>query len=460
MSLTDRESQPVPARRHRTAGGGRALTAGTMLAVYLVLLVAIPSNLTIAALGGFGRPSVLWGLLLLFWWLLTRLQMRAVDAVPVTQPVRIALIALVVIVLVCFASLMLRGQPADQISPAITALLRLASWSGVLLVAMDGIRTHDDAARIVRALAIAGGGVAALGLAQFITGQSLLDWVSSIPGISVDGASVATRSAFTRASATAAHPLEYGTALVGLLPIAIGTAVARGFPERRQTRPWIWWTIVGLIMAAALLSVSRSAILGLAVALVASLPAIPQAYRWLIGVGGAIVTAVVIVVVPGMLGTVVSLFAGASDDPSTQSRSDAVARVPEFIATSPWIGQGFGTFLPRYYIFDNQWVLLTVEIGILGVLAFAAVVASAFGSAAWAARVSPFEDTKAMGRSLAASVLTIAVLFVFFDGLSFPISGGLLFLIVGLTAAMRTIAAADIGIRASAERLSTFADSD
>ena len=35
------------------------------------------------------------------------------------------------------------------------------------------------------------------------------------------------------------------------------------------------------------------------------------------------------------------------------------------------IGQGFGTFLPRYYIFDNGWVLLTVELGALGVACMA-----------------------------------------------------------------------------------------
>lgn len=423
-----------------------------MLTVYIVLLFAIPSSTTIAALGGVGRPSVLWGLVLLFWWVLSRLQARDHAAPPVAQPVRWAFAAFVVVVLVSFAAAMLRGQPADQISPATTALLRLASWSGVLLVAMDGIDTYADAAKLVRRLALAGAALAALGLAQFVTGQTLLDWVGLIPGLSVDTSGVATRGAFTRAAGTAIHPLEYGTAVVAALPLAITTAVNHGFRNRPSRFAAWWWLAVGVMLLASLVTVSRSAIIGLAVALVASLPAIPRTYRWVVAVGGGVVAAAVFALVPGMFGTLLNLFVGASDDPSTQSRTTALSRVPEFVASSPLFGQGFGTFLPRYYIFDNAWVLLTVELGILGLLCLIATVITAIGSAIWASRVSPFEDTKAMSRALAASLLTIAVLLLFFDGLSFPISAGLLFLTIGLAATMRTIAAADRSLTVSIVR--------
>lgn len=414
-----------------------------MVTIYLVLLVAVPSYVTVGPLGSLGKPALIWGLLLLLWWLLSRLQARDFDAVPVSQPVRLALGAFVVIVLLSFAAAMLRGQPADQISPAVTALIRLSSWSGVLLVTMDGVRTHQDAARLVRCVAIIGGALAGLGLAQFITGQTLLDWLVSIPGLTADAAEVATRGAYARASGTATHPLEYGTVITASLPLAIVVAVNGGFRSLRSRFAAWWWLPVALIAVASLLAVSRSAILGLVVAVVATLPAVPKAIRWVIGIGGGLAALAVFAVVPGMLGTLVGLFAGASDDPSTQSRTGALARVPEFMSSSPFIGQGFGVFLPRYYVFDNAWVLLTVETGLLGVIALASLVISAIGSAIWASVVSPFGDTRAMSKAVTASLTTIAVLLLFFDGLSFAMSAGLLFFMAGLAAAMRSIAAAD-----------------
>ncbi|UUT34496.1 O-antigen ligase family protein [Microbacterium elymi] len=425
-----------------------------MLTVYLVLLVAIPSSVSIAALGGLGRPSLLWGLILLFWWLLSKLQARTHVTVPVRQPLRFAFGALIVVVLISFAAAMLRGQPADQISPATTALIRLASWGGVLLVAMDGIRTHADAATLVRRIAIAGGALAALGLAQFLTGQTLLDWIVSIPGIAVDGSGVAMRGSFTRASGTAIHPLEYGTAVVAALPLAITVAVHKGFRNRPSPHAGVWWAPVALILIASVIAVSRSAIIGLAIALIGSMPAIPKRFRWTIGIGGGVLALGVLALVPGMFGTIVGLFVGASDDPSTQSRTDALARVPEFISSSPLIGQGFGTFLPRYYIFDNAWVLLTVELGVFGLICFAAVAFSAIGSALVAGTRSPFDDTTAMSRGLAAAMITICTLLLFFDGLSFPISAGLFFLVAGLTAAMRTISISDVELVSGMRRAS------
>lgn len=425
--------------RMRSQGG----SAAAMLGVYIVLLVGVPSNLTITALGGLGRPSLMWGLLLLLWWLLAMLQRRASEAKLVPQPVRLLFGAVVVVVMVGFAAAMLRGQPSDQVSPAITALVRLASWAGVVMVAVDGIRTRADLARVVRVLVIAGGAVAALGLVQFVTGQTLLDWLSSVPGVTLESTGVSTRGAFTRASGTAIHPLEYGTVVVGSLPLAIAAASSHGFRPDRMTGRLRWWLPVVFITLASLIAVSRSAIIGLVVAVAASLPAIPKASRWLVGIGGMVLAMGVIAFVPGMLGTVVGLFAGASEDPSTQSRTTALSRVPEFIASSPIIGQGFGTFLPRYYIFDNQWVLFTVEIGLLGLLLMVGLTVAAIGSAVWASRRSPAQQTRTLGLALAGTMLTIAVLFLFFDGLSFPISAGMFFLVLGLSASIRTIAAAE-----------------
>lgn len=417
----------------------------SLITVYLVLLLGIPSNATISGMGSFGRPAMLWGLVLFAYWALSRLQWRTVDVRPVWQPVRIAFVALLTIALVSFAAAMLRGQPADQVSPLITSILRLVSWGGVLLVIVDGIRAMYDVTRLLRRICIGAGLLALLGLMQGVTGSSLLDFWGSIPGIALGDGGTVERFGITRSAGTATHPLEFSTVLNASVPLCIAAALSQGFRWglARGSGVW-WWVITALLVLAALTGVSRSAIIGFAIAVVAMIPAVPKQYRLPVIGGGLVVAAALVAAVPGLAGSTLSLFTGIAEDGSTLSRTGALDRLPEFVSASPLFGIGFGIFLPRYYIFDNQWAQLAIDLGILGVLAFGAMLISAMGSAWYARQRSNAPDVHLVGHALAASVLTIAVLFAFFDGLAFPIAGGFLFVLVGLCAAVRSAAAAEI----------------
>ncbi len=430
----------------------RGLDAGTMLTVYLVLLVGIPSNVTIAPLAALGRPSLLWGLLLFVWWGLSRLQPPLLAMRAVGQPARVALGALVVVALVSLSAAMLRGQPADQISPALTAIVRLLSWSGVALVAMDGLRTMHDVHRMLRRIVVAGALLAALGIVQFATGQTLVDVFASVPGLSAEQGGVDARGAFTRSSGTATHPLEYATALSAILPFALAAAISRGFRPGTARGLSVWWAPVALIGLSSLLAVSRSAIIGIVVATVAMIPGIPRRHRAGVVVGGVALAGLAVVAVPGLFGTMVGLFAGIGNDSSTSSRVDGLDRAGEFVSTSPLIGNGFGIFLPRYYIFDNQWALLAVELGFAGLVAFAALLVSGMWSAWNAGRVSGEADVHLAGAAVTASLLATAVLYAFFDGLQFPIAAGLPFLVVGIGCALRTVGDTDARLARSRER--------
>ncbi|AXE38688.1 hypothetical protein JS278_01524 [Acidipropionibacterium virtanenii] len=414
--------------------GPRGFGAVGMLTVHITLLLAVPSNLTVAGMGTYGRPAMLWGLVLLGWWVLWRLEGGVPPAGRGIGPARIAVLLLVLVILMSFAHALLRGQPADQISPAISALMRTASWCGVFLVAMDGLIDSDDVVRLVRRLVVLTGIVAALGLAQFATHRTFLAWAEGIPGMAFGTDDVASRGVFARAVGTATHPLEFGAVVVGMLPLAIAAAMGNGFRSGRRMRIG-WWLPAGIAVLVALVSVSRSAIIGLVVAILASMPGMAPRARRILAILGVLAVAVVAVAVPGMATTVITLFTGAEDDPSTRSRAAALSRVPEFLSASPLLGAGFGTFLPRYYIFDDQWVLTLVELGIAGAAALAAVfLASGWSAVLAARRLDP--AAAAVARASAASVLTLAVLYAFFDALGFPMSAGLLFLVAGLCAAL------------------------
>lgn len=425
-----------------TDAASNSKSAATMLTVYLVVLLGIPSNVVISPLGQYGRPSLICGLVLLAWWILARLQDRFDDRQMIWQPVRHTYGILLVVALISFSMAMFRGQPVDQISPAVAALLRLAAWAGVLLICLDGVRTREAVTALARRLAIAGAILAALGLAQSITHQTLLGWFGAIPGLSYGGDEIVARGDFVRASGTAIHPLEFAVSIIGMLPFALGAAATRGF-RFDEGRKWLWWILPLLIMVTSLVAVSRSAIIGLLIALVGSMSFLPKRLRLAVLGLGAVAIVAIAVLVPGMLTTTIYLFTGASDDPSTQSRADGLSRVPGFLAASPLFGAGFGTFLPRYYIFDNQFALLLVELGILGTVAFVAVIVSALTSTLRAASVSRHPDTVRLARMFAISLVSITVLYAFFDALSFPIAAGLFFLIIGLCASMRNVAATE-----------------
>ncbi|TDW29932.1 hypothetical protein EDD25_1657 [Cryobacterium psychrophilum] len=413
-----------------------------MLTVYLVLLLAIPSGVVITALGALGRPSLIWGLVLLGWWAVARLQMRTSDARPVFQPVRFTVVAFLVIILVSYAVAMLRGQPDDQVSPAFTALIRMLSWAGVLLVAVDGIRTVTDLASMVRRIGIGAGLLAALGLLQFLTGQGIVDFFGTIPGLSMEGG-IQERAGVIRSSGTAIHPLEYATVITAALPLVIAAAISRGFRSNRSHGGLWYWLPAGLISISALVAVSRSAIIGFAVAVISMIPAVPARFRaTVIGTGSGIAL-VIFAATPGLLSATMRLFSGAALDPSTQSRTRGLERIPEFMSTSPLIGSGFGIFLPRYYVFDNQWVLIIIELGVLGLLSFLAFFVAGIWSARQSRRSSN-SNIRLLGHALSASLFTVAVLFAFFDGLSFPIAGGMLFLLAGLCGSVHTVVAANI----------------
>lgn len=437
---------PVSAERHIARSPWRGGDAVTMLTIYIVLLLAIPSSVSLGPLGSYGSPSLLFGLVLLAWWLFSRLQRRSIDVAPTAQPIRLAFGAFFVVVLVSFAAALLRGQPVDQVSPAQSAVVRVLAWAGVFLIALDGVRTTYELTKLVRRLAIAGAILALLGLAQFFAHQSFLDWIAAIPGVKYDQAGLGARGAFTRAAGTAKHPLEYAVAMTAMLPFAFAAATSGGFKPSRGRPSVLWWIPPLLIMITSLVAVSRSAIIGLAVAVIGAVVAMPKKYRGIVLLLLAAAFAAVAVAVPHLLSATLYLFAGAGTDPSTQSRTGALARLPFFMSSSPFIGVGFGTFLPRYYIFDDEWALLLVETGMAGVASFAGFVAAGVWSTVRGGVLSHRPLIVELSRSFAASLLCIAVLFAFFDGLSFPQAAGLLFLVAGLCGSVLAIGRTDAAL--------------
>jgi O-antigen ligase len=428
MRRAAREPALAPPPTTPPAGGPDAVT---FLTVFIVLLFGIPTDRTITALGAIGSPAFLWAAVGGLWWCWHQLQRSTTATQRGGGPVRIAALVYLGAVAVSYAGAMFRGLPTGESSPADTGLVRAVVWVGLVLLVSDGIPNLDRLLVLVRRLVLAAALLALLGLLQFVTKQSLIDWFS-LPGLSAsDDASLQTRSGFARAPGTASHPLEYGFVLSTILPIALSLAL-----WDTVRAPITRWLSVGLIALAAALAVSRSTLLGMAVGLALLLPTWSRRIQ-LAAVGSvALLVVGVYVAVPGMVGTIRGLFEGiGGSDSSASSRIGSYDLVAQFVAQNPVIGRGVGTFLPQYRILDNQVLQSAIEIGLLGVAALFALSITALVVTRFprGGRSSGIELR--VGHGLGAACAVGGVLLATFDVFSFAMATGVFFLVLGMAGA-------------------------
>lgn len=400
------------------------------LTLYVVVLFAVPARLIVAPLGSAGAPSMFLGLVSALLWFLIQLSRSTTDDGP-RWPIRVALGIFLGCVGLSYAIAMARPIDPAEVSPADLALLLVVAWSGVLLMAHDGPNDMDSVSTLARRFAFAGGLMACVGLAQVVTGRVLVDLIA-IPGLRATGGIETTyRYGLLRMSGTAASPIEFGALLTILFPVAIHNSL---YPTGRSL-VIRWFPVVAISLSLAL-SLSRTAYVGAAIALLVLLLGWPRRLRWgaiaIVALGSALMA----VMAPRVFRAVRSIFVTAQDDPSITSRTESYDVVWQFFWNSPFFGRGLGTFLPKYRILDNQYLGLLVNVGLLGLLAFLGIFAVAIvlllqHRARWTD-----ERQRDLALSLTASMAAGALSLAFFDAFAFPMTAGMLFLTVGLSGSL------------------------
>ena len=436
----------------RPAATRRASPEVRLLTLLIVLLIAIPSRLIFSPLGSAGTPALVLGLVLLLSWLFARItgQVRRRS-----QPIRVVGLLFLAAVVASYIAATTRPIDAVEIRAADRGLISMIGWIGILLFAMDGPRDRADLDVLLRRLALAGGLQGVVGLVQFVTHLPLTNYIV-IPGLTVnsDLGSVLGRDGLTRPAGTTIHPIEFGAVLTMILPIALHYAIH----DVHRSRLARWFPVVA-IAAAVPISISRSAILSAVVVLLFLLPtwARPLRRRAYVAIAG--LTVLLYLAVPGLIGTLSSLFTGISQDSSATSRTDSYHLAAEFITRAPWFGRGFRTFLPTYRILDNQYLGMAIEMGLVGVLVFLLFLATAVSESILVRRGSTDASTRDLAQSFAASLAAAGLSFAIYDAFSFPMAASLLFLIVGCAGALRRIENSRIeASRVEASRLRAGAD--
>nr|WP_227411864.1 MULTISPECIES: O-antigen ligase family protein [unclassified Cryobacterium] len=211
------------------------------------------------------------------------------------------------------------------------------------------------------------------------------------------------------------------------LPIALHFA----FNDTHKHALVRWYPILVIALAIPI-TISRSAIVAVAIVLLFLMPTWPRARQWTAGVLIVGLMAAVYVAIPGMLGTIIRLFSGIGEDGSALSRTDSYAIAFDFFLRNPVFGRGFSTFLPQYRILDNQYLGLLIEIGIVGTIALVVLFFVAIATALSRRHRTTDERARSLALSLAAMAAAGACSFATFDALGFPQVAGLMFLSIGL----------------------------
>lgn len=427
----------------------RALSWGPawrFTALYGVFLLCIPTRLIVGPIGAPGTPANLFAIAGLIWWLCSVL--GGLNPVRGLTPTRTSFGLFTLLVFISYAAGHLQGwyQPADihqrsdrlwqaanvaQVtstvgSAADRGLLAWAGWAGVVLLTSEGIRNWKELERVVSWIVDAGAVVAGIGVIQYFTRWNIAGLLH-IPGLSAltDFGNALSRSELNRIVSTSAHPIELGVVMAAILPLAMHRSL---HSPRKAT--WVPTALIGL---AALMSVSRSAIVVAAVALIILVVGWPMKWRLIALAITPVAGLIGPIALPGLLGTIRSLFTGIEHDPSITGRTDDYELVFRMVAERPVLGQGLLTWVPMVYrTIDNQALVILLELGIAGALAFVWLVLSGALQALSPVRTGGSFQQRHLGFAIAASLIGIITSYITFDAMGFRQVAGLTFLFLGL----------------------------
>jgi hypothetical protein len=218
-----------------------------------------------------------------------------------------------------------------------------------------------------------------------------------------------------------AGPTRHALSLDSLLGMAAPFALAFAAFSPTLRRRLFWGLLAAVIVSGALVTQRRSGVVVPAVAVLAVFAMRPRKLLPLVPWVAA--AAVVAVIFSGGQISAISQLTSGGDKASTEGRTaDYEAVVPD-VSSHPALGRGFGThnsiLHDTYRIFDNGYLDLVYEVGLLGLLAWLAMVLLPVFQARYAARSdNPLRGPPALAAS--AGLLGFGVATALYDVLSFP----------------------------------------
>jgi O-antigen ligase len=361
----DLEPSLVAVRTYATRRRSRIDTS-SVLCLMLALLFVLPGVLIVPNMTYAGRPALLVAFALFCWWILTKLNPRLVMTGP--QPIRFALLADACATMLSYLAGLLRGLPGLEQHAQDFALLQLLEFLGIALCAADGIANWERLKAVLRVLVWGSAFMALVGIIQSVLKFDVTQYFI-LPGLQVQGQLAGFMDRGTgqlRVAGTATHFIEFSAVLAMVVPIAIH--FARFSAARWQRR--LSAVAAVLITAGVPISISRTGVVALGAVAIIMIPLWNWRLRYNLLCAVFAMTAALMVLRPGLLGTIRVMFSGADNDPSIEGRTKDYSMVDYWFHQRPWLGRGPNTLIPDLYqgiVLDNQWLYTLVTQGLVGV---------------------------------------------------------------------------------------------
>jgi O-antigen ligase len=406
----------------------------TMVCIYAIITLVVPARLVVSGISMSITPATLFGLLLGLTWFCAQM-VTTLRAAKGRNIARTALFLFIVSQLATYGYATRNFLPVDELDSADRTIVTIMGVAVAGLAVVDGVRGLARVELVVKCILVATTVVAGIGILQFLLNIDLTEYLV-VPGlhpVTSDGF-ILERAAFRRPAGTTGHPIEFGVVCAVAMPLAAHyafTARDKGLPTRR------WWFCLALVSTGAMVSLSRSAMLGLALAALVLLIGWPGKRRIQAVIVGFAFLVVMRFLVPGLLGTLYGLFAEIGTDTSISGRTDDYAVAGVEIARHPLLGRGLGTYLPnKYGPLDNQYLGTLVQNGFIGLFVLIGVFVLGAYAALRARTMTRDPHIRDLGLTLVASLAVLALGAATFDLLAFSMATGLTFLLCGLSGAL------------------------
>ena len=406
------------------------------LRCFCVILFLVPAYYVLPGAGAAGSIPTLLGVVAFVWWLLARFVFGNRETAE-PNPVRWALFGYLAVVMVSWIVGKGRVLAPLENSQSDRALLITLGFAGIALLAMDGLRTREQIERMVRVVCATSMIMVGAALVEFYLGFDLARAIQP-PGFAnnFSETELEVRSIFTRPRGTTMHPIELGVVGAGLVPLAYWARLTR--PDRLR-----WAVPLAGLGLAAMISLSRSAVLTLAVAGAVMVIAVPWRQRLRFVLAGAGFVVAVGMVVSGLVGTLRALISQSGTDPSVQARVERFPLVMELVAQHPWFGHGFGTFTIRHgFLLDNEIQNVMITMGLVG-LAVLLLFIGFVAAVAWRTQRRDTHERRIAGAALAALILGLFVSSYTFDASFYQILMNLMYLSIGMSGALWRVTSVD-----------------
>lgn len=403
----------------------------SILTWMIVLLLLVPQPyVLVGPLKSVGNPASLVGLGALAIWAASRV-LNLSQAVEL-HPVRWVLLLFTVAATGAFAAGLLRDLTTGERSSMDRVVFQQLALLGVALIAVDELGSRERITTLLERVVLIGGLAATIGVVEFVFSGFDYRRTMLLPGLTANlDPSSETRSGFDRIAAGASHPIEFSVVVSALVPLALH------FVLHAESRRWRFVLALVALLVAIPMSVSRSGFLTLAVGVAVYAVALSPRGRLNALVLALIGLGVFRALVPGLLGTVLSLFRDVGTDPSIEGRTEDYQAIPGLMEGHWWWGRGLGTFVPDVYFFlDNQFLAALLQGGIIGLAAFVVLLVVGMGVARGVRHRATDPALRSLGQALAATIAAFGVSSFVFDALSFRQSGFLLLVCIGCAGAL------------------------